>query len=141
MGDSGEGGSGMLEAGEVFDGHGEPWRERGRPGVERLPKSKREGVGTDSLAGRNAEGGNASTRCSVVLGNRPRVVEDDLVDEPDCKLLYGLTVSLICQEGRREGAEGFTEEPSVYDLTDFISSSGSSDPSSVKISLLLSDEL
>ena len=75
----------MFVAGDVLDGHGEPWRERGRPGVERLPKSKRD-VGTDSLAGRNAEGGNASTRCSVVLGNRPRVLEDDdLVDEPDCR--------------------------------------------------------
>ena len=84
MGDSGEGGSAMFVAGDVLDGHGEPWIERGRPGVERLPKSKRD-VGTDSLVGRNAEGGNTSTRCSVVLGNRPRDEEDDLVGEPDCK--------------------------------------------------------
>src|SRR6266700_1739353 len=33
------------------------------------------------------------------------------------------------------------EEPSVYDLTDLLSSSAISDPSSVKTSLLLSDEL
>ena len=68
----------MLVAGDELDGHGGPWRERGRPGVERLPKSKRDIVGAGSLGGRNAEGGNGSTR-SVVLGNRPRV------DEPDCK--------------------------------------------------------
>lgn len=62
-------------------------------------------------------GGEGSTR-SVVLENRPRVVEEDLVDDPDGTGLYvvwGLTVSLACQEGRRIGpeTEGLTEEPSV----------------------------
>lgn len=84
MGDSGEGGSGVFVADDMLDGHGRPWRERGRPGVERLPKSKRDVVGTDSIGERNEEGANGSTR-SVALGNRPRIEEGDLVDEPDCK--------------------------------------------------------
>lgn len=65
-GDSGEGGSGVLIDGEVLDGHGGPWRERERPGVERPPKSKREIVGAGSLGGRNAEGGSGSTRSDAL---------------------------------------------------------------------------
>lgn len=87
MGNSGEGGSGVLVASDVLDDdiHGGPWRDRGRPGVERLPKSKREVVVVVVVGGgRNAVGGDSSTR-SVVLVNRPRIVEDDLVDDPDCK--------------------------------------------------------
>lgn len=83
MGDSGEGGSGVFVASNVLDVSGGPWRERGRPGVERLPKSKREVTGVGSLGARNAVGG-GSTR-SVVPENRPRVVEDDLVEDPEGK--------------------------------------------------------
>jgi len=86
MGDSGEGGSGVLVANDVLDVHGGPWRERGRPDIERLPKSKCDVVGVGSWGGLNAVGGGGSTRS--VLENRPRVVEDDLVDDPDGKVLY-----------------------------------------------------
>ena len=110
MGDSGEGGRGVFVASDI---HGGSWRERGRPGVERLSLSKREAVRVVSLGCRNAVGG-GSTR-SLVLENRPRVVDDDLVDGPGKRLYvdWGLTASLLCQEGRRMGPEGFTGEPSV----------------------------
>lgn len=48
MGDSGEGGSGVLVASDVLDVHEGPCRGRGRPDIERLPKSKREVVGFGS---------------------------------------------------------------------------------------------
>jgi hypothetical protein len=77
----------VLVASDVLDIHGRPWRERGRPDIERLPKSKREVVGVSSWGGRNAVGGGGSNR-SVALENRPRVVEEDLVDGPDGEGLY-----------------------------------------------------
>ena len=114
---------------------------RGEPENDRLLKLECEEDGTNSGGGRKADGGDGSTR-SFTCENLPRVVEGEREDEAEegPANVGDRIVTWVCQEGRRS-TPTVLEEPSVYDLTDLMSSSATSDPSSVKTSLLLSDEL
>lgn len=140
MGDSGDGGSGVVTAmGALEDSEG--LRDRGGPDIDRL-FSERDVDGMNSGGERKAVGGDGST-FSEDRPNLPRAVEgdrEDVVAANGCKDAGGRAVSCVCHDGRR-AKPALWEGASVYDRTDRKSSSATSEPSSVRISLLLSEEL
>ncbi len=99
MGDSGDGGSGVMTAmGALEDREG--LKARGGPDIDRL-FSEREVDGMNSGGERKAVGGEGST-FSEDRPNLPRAVggDRDAVAASGCKDAWGRIVSCVCHDGQ-----------------------------------------